>query len=162
MVFSSFYVSIQHSFGWDLIYKVLTYVFTSVWWRLNIIVRLSTELYKWVYTHIAQFVSTQGGAANFCMQKFLPGLAGLVYFSFFFHCKSRFVHSNMVATWLWHLGDVTTCMVMASMTFCNVRHATSSCVTSLCDVMFLTPNLNPRPEERLSISPGRDRMETKD
>ncbi len=29
-------------------------------------------------THFAQFLSTKGGAANFCMQRFLTGL---VYFS---------------------------------------------------------------------------------
>ena len=27
-----------------------------------------------------EFIFTQGGAAKFCMQKFLTGLAGLVYF----------------------------------------------------------------------------------
>ncbi len=29
--------------------------------------------------NITQFVFTQGGAANFCMQQFLTGLSGLIY-----------------------------------------------------------------------------------
>ncbi len=34
---------------------------------------------KWCYSWVVPFGSTQGGAANFCLQKFLTRLAGLVY-----------------------------------------------------------------------------------
>ncbi len=34
------------------------------------------------------FITTQRGAANFCLQKFLTGLAGLVYFSYILYGHS--------------------------------------------------------------------------
>ncbi len=36
------------------------------------------------YAEYSKFITMQGGAITFCMQKFLTGLAGLVFFFFFF------------------------------------------------------------------------------